>query len=342
MTNKALLLSALIGLVHAIAAFGQDTDYDFAPSPLDGLEVNLASASNELAQDIGYTSNRYANGASLVGLEATYLKPLLESRRAALPTDSSGLVDRGNFDYSVEAAPRILVGHEFANGIGFRTRYWQFDAEADPIREQDFDDDAEVIDLTSEMEAYTLDFEVTRKYDVGCWSLLPSLGLRHAAIANRFAGWRIDADEDDELFFNAQDIGRRMDGTGITAAIEGRKQTGRANISLVWNLRGSAVWGNNKANGANFDLDAYDDLDIDTDTDVVTSTDSDTLLIGEAQLGLEWAHQLQCGTVWIRGVAEYQTWGLGRHTLGRDFVADSLGQGDTDFFGGTVAAGISR
>ena len=111
------------------------------------------------------------------GVELTFLRADIHNNRAfRSPTDD----DRNlNFDYDVEASPRLWFGYEQCDGLGWRITWWEFNHAPDRVFAQSesgeeilslkFDDfefsSATTTDnllAASSLNLYTWDFEVTK------------------------------------------------------------------------------------------------------------------------------------------------------------------------------------
>jgi hypothetical protein len=145
------------------------------------------------------------------------------------------------------------------------------------------------------------------------WNVLGALGVRHAAIERAeslsaagvvdLGGGNIDVIAGNGL------SSRSFHGTGLTAALQGTKKARCRGFSWYWNLRGSLLWGDNDTfssssailSGAFGSANSFDQA---------LNIDSDTLFIGEAQLGLEWSRELACmpGRAFARAGVEAQYW----------------------------------
>jgi len=289
------------------------------------------------------------SGGNYAGIEATFLATNLTNNRVFFDDTFGGLSSDARFDYGFEAAPRVWVGREASNGWGIRGRYWQFDTEAhetlidalDPIN-----NDVDGGLFQSSVEAYTVDLEVTRRMQRRCWDLLGSLGVRHGAISHRYLGQELDVSDTDIDDNDIFALGRRIDGTGISGGVVGRRPVGSGNLTLFWSMRGSALWGDNKVSVLEVDVD-----DDDGDVGAADNRNNDMLYIGEAQLGLEVTHDVQClagARVFLRSAFEYQIWDLPTSTISGTSldtdpaVVDSLGQGDANLYGVAFSAGIVR
>lgn len=272
------------------------------------------------------------------GVEATYMMPVLEQGVIASP----GNMQFGEFDWGGEAAPRIWFAWQNECGIGFRGRYWQLDAEANPFEQIQFTPFTSIIEAHSQLEMYTVDFEVTRQFHHHCWTFLGSFGLRHASIAHQYI-FKSMQFNGPNAFNDVQLIGRRFDGTGVTFGLDMLRPIRETKFSFVCNARLSGMWGRNKV--ASLGLSAINGTVFNVDANVPPA-EEDGLFIGEVQIGVEAAHEFSScggGVAFLRLLYEGQTWSLNdNNNLPGTHPSDSLQRGYVDVRGVTIAAGLRR
>jgi hypothetical protein len=182
---------------------------------------------------------------------------------------------------------------------------------------------------TYAFRAYTIDLEITKQLDAGCWSFLGTFGARYARL------------EQDQTLVAAVPgsvlsafASNHTEGTGLTSALEARRALGDSNWSVFANVRGSVLWGSDYvAAGASVNTTAVAE----------DRANGDTLWIVEAQIGLEWSQPLKCicGTVFVRGAYEYQRW-TDTQAAVQDPISVAPPNSNVDFNGLAFAVGFSR
>jgi hypothetical protein len=290
--------------------------------------------------DTGCGSNCGPRHRWMAGVEATYLFADLDDELVDIDGQTI------DFERELEAAPRVWLGLYGPNGGGIRGRYWDYDSEASFADIQVDTDSQTAIGVlgASSLDASTYDIEVFRNMCLHGWDTTLALGARHAQIGYDFAGQQLDFQDDVTVDSSTTLLSRGFDGTGVTGAIERRRAIGcGGGLALYWNSRGSAVFGDNKASSLEVDSDVEVDASVDVDIDTDSSRESETLLIGELQVGLEMNRQLSCAnaSVIARAGFEYQIWKLENNDPLSD-PADVLGNEDLNLYGPTVSIGIMR
>jgi hypothetical protein len=296
-----------------------------------------------------------------VEAEAVFLRPNLTDSPITFtlndltPASNAVLTSGGADIEDVTVAPRITIGIHKEGTWGLRGRVFRLEAAA-----SGFDPIAGVGDVGgnsfSSLDMYTTDLELTKDACLGSWSLLGSLGVRHAAIErdeSLAAAGVVDLGGGFVDVIAGNGLGSRsFHGTGLTAALQGTRKAHCRGFSWFWNARGSVLWGDNNTfnstsailSGAFGSANSFNQA---------FNTESDTLFIGEAQLGLEWSHELACvpGRAFARAAVEGQYWeanegasfstsavGTGFESLGTVFAGQR--ELELDMFGAALAAGI--
>lgn len=270
------------------------------------------------------------------GVEATYLSLEMRAIEDGIPLD----IDAA---FGFEAAPRIWLQAENANGWGGQVRYWQYDAETtfagivSEVVTAGITTDLSV-DHAGLAELYAVDAEATRAFQYGGFDLTASLGGRHAAIG---------AEQSISFFllsgpslFEAGAFHRTDDfhGGGLTGSLAGVLPLGASPWSLFGSVRGSFLWGHEHRAAHNTIVAGG-----------TTQTVSAALLIDDAQLGIlelqaggQWEHPLAWnrGLVFARLAFEYQNWNTTATLPPGPFSGPSLL--DADLYGISVAVGLER
>lgn len=83
------------------------------------------------------------------------------------------VIDTDDVDFDYQAAPRLTLGYRFASGIGFRARYFDYDADAPAVF---FD----TVQASMNVDTYTVDMELFDTFRIGKkWSIELSGGVRY-------------------------------------------------------------------------------------------------------------------------------------------------------------------
>ena len=351
--------------------------------------VSNASSSNTAASNIGTSSGLMNGGAScddwdldgcgsccvsssacrkpwhvVLGVEATFLQPNVGDTGLLHLTPGGRLVTSRLADLDdYYAAPRVWLGVENCNGHGIRARYWDFDASAwdydtllIPIGLNAFD--TQTFDASSRLEAYTIDLEYTRRFQSHNWRMLGSIGVRHAKLdrAESLSGFTTDLLSGPTPLGVATQIlsERSISATGLTLGLEGTRPLRNWNINFFWNVRGSALWGDNRSNNISTMYIAPVGLGAGAvnAANVLLLDETDVLYILEFQTGVEWRHPLKCccAEMFARVAFEYQYWDA--EESGGDYLTqvvvdvDPINFGETrdmrvDFIGLAVSCGIA-
>jgi hypothetical protein len=262
------------------------------------------------------------------GVEATFLNPDLNSDGVTFQVeeidDSRNDVfsSQSNDVDSLYMSPRIWLGVQGC-AWGANLRYWHLQAGEgtyDPSIGafggwDDFDCGAADIGYftCSQLEAYTVDLEITRRFCLNdCW-MQAAVGVRHAEIEHNESITGI-ALTDEGLLDGFARANRQSRGTGILLGLYGRKPIFPCScVNWFYNVRWSAVWGPTQTAAETFAAVQSNDPDFTASAASVngayTNVD-DTLFIGEVQLGLEWNYALVCmpANAFFRVAVEYQRW----------------------------------
>jgi hypothetical protein len=269
----------------------------------------------------------------IAGVEATFLSPDLNSNGVSLDVEE---IDESRHDIcstlsndvdSVYVAPRIWLGVQGCKW-GTNLRYWHlqgaegaFDPSIGGLGTWD-DFDCGVPDFgfmtCSNLEAYTIDLELTRRFCLNHCAMQAAVGVRHAEIEHNEALWGL-ANTDEGLLTGFARANRLSRGTGLQFGLYGRRPIFPCScVHWFYNARWSALWGPTQTSVETFaSVQTNPDPNLSGSAASVngayTSVD-DTLFIGEIQLGLEWDYCLRCipANAFFRAAIEYQRWDGGQ------------------------------
>jgi hypothetical protein len=102
---------------------------------------------------------------------------------------------------------------------------------------------------SSSLKMHTVDLEGTRDFCLGNWEMFARFGVRNGSFEQHdrvstltFLDNLVEFDDYNQDAFALPDF----DGTGLTFSLAGARPLGR-HFSVFWNLRGSTLWGENRA-----------------------------------------------------------------------------------------------
>jgi hypothetical protein len=323
-------------------------DPEYEELPLESYEDFGSSCDNCVGDDLcndcqaDCDSCAYGCGGLSAGAEMTILN--------FHPDEDA---DEGLFglddDFNYEVAPRVWIGYEGSNDWGIRGRYWQYDAELNNSLYVETGETFVLANICQELDVYTVDIEITRRFCLGRTAMRSSIGARNGAI-RRGSSYGLGIIDDDGADEDATsliaDLIRVFDGTGLTFAFEANRPLLGTRLEAVVNARGSALWGDNEytaiAQGAEAVPDGAGNLDVELMTQDFGGEEHDTMWIGELQAGLQWTQPYQCfggGVLFVRSVFEAQWWAQPNIDI------EDLGTRPSErlaFYGMSVSAGFSH
>jgi len=211
----------------------------------------------------------------------------------------------------IYTGPRLTFGLQ-GDAWGLVGRYWQLDGSSiayDPIT--DFNGGLALPGVTAEerFNMYAFDIEAARPFVFLDTPMLFAFGARHAALEQDSILLATDSINGDTLSgFGA--AFRDFHGTGLTVAWGGwRPVWGSPSFNWVWNVRNSVLWGDVQS-VAEAQATAVGAGGLSYDTASSRFEHENDMYIGEAQLGVQWNHRLQClpACAFARVMGEYQYW----------------------------------
>jgi hypothetical protein len=220
-------------------------------------------------------------------------------------------------DYDLDAAFRVWIGRRSSEGLGWRITYWKFDDTA----EVQFNEPIREAALTSGLDLYTVDLELTRRGRICGWDIFSSVGVRIGGIETEEA-LRMDD--------NFGSFTQSFTGGGLTFSIGTEQGLGSSNWSVYGGFRGSLLYG-----VADFNASATVDQGIRFEGDLRGSVADQTVSVLELQLGLEHQRCTRFGLFFARVGVETQLWELPPVLLG-------LGDRNVGLLGPTFLVGLRR
>lgn len=292
--------------------FARQADASFVdefvePAGYCDSEENLCDSDYaSCGSSVGCNRRRVSNRASVrayVGFEATSLQPRFEQNIAFTTMEG----DNGTFesfsdtefDYDLEFAPRVWLGLDFSDGLGWRITWWEFDhepakASANPplntfgsINHPTFGGvdissttSTDTFSAASGLEAYTIDLEAIKRTSFSSWDLAVGGGIRYAHAEQSYLAQLRD---NTNTLRGEIDYRQSIEGIGPTLSL-GAYRSLSVSTGFFCNARGSVLFGDGESQ-----LTAGEDLDLSTPFTTTSITNRDDLLsIGDLQVGLRW------------------------------------------------------
>ncbi len=319
-----------------------------APCLLLGLTFGPATAQDARFMAAGYPAADPVGGWH-AGVEATFLRPhRADSGPITFQNDNVDLAFGALAELdSLEGAPRVWLGYR-GEAWGVRGRYWLYDANtAGTFQEIESDTVFRFASAMQLLSAKTADLEGTRCFCFGNWNGDLFFGARWAEIERNGLMNYNDIDLGTDLFDPSQQGSRSIaSGVGFTFGLDGRRPIGDWGLAMVFNARGSVLWGDRSS----YVYQTYAESGV-LAAQFQGADDTGTLWIAELQAGLEWSGPLRYvnAEVFTHLVFEYQFWNsvdqprlLSEQSInGTDMVVGSLGS-SVDFVGVAWAIGFRR
>lgn len=249
----------------------------------------------------------YRTCGLVAGVEATFLKPNIKGGDITMDGGYYAVRNQTLADFEeMQGAPRLWIGFENEDGLGIRTRYWDFAAGARGTdgflgTPPNFND-AGFGQATVELQTYTIDLEVYKHFKGDVWDIIATGGFRYGHRELSESLFAFDRADRVNAFSSLLD---QAGGAGLTGALELGRRLGDSNFELFGTTRGSVLWGNAQSrylgalsvNGAT----AYQSI---------LADDNATTTIFEFQLGLRWSRPVKClsAEVFSHLAFEYQVW----------------------------------
>jgi hypothetical protein len=289
---------------------------------------------------------------------ATVHRMDVDTHIANQPGDPSTTIDTSEDDvyHRFTYAPRISVGVQ-ADGWALIGRFWYL---SDSISSQSTGSAINASMTDDTLKAYTADIELMRDFWLGGSKVGLFLGARYGSFSAGQSISNVSADLSNPGVPNSAanaSTNFSFNGIGLTTGFQGRTPLFEgSSLSLLWGGRASVLWGEDErrvAVGALLD----DSSGTAATSDGGDETNHAIAYILEAQLGLEWRHELRWVPMaaYLRVAFEYQYWNLGDGSLSKSastspslpappapsLASASIGHVDADFIGLIVGAGLN-
>jgi hypothetical protein len=248
-------------------------------------------------------------------------------------------------DDSVSLSPRFWLHCQKCEwGLGVRAWYLS-DSEANftPLDQLQLNILGDYIQ--ERLEAGLIDGEVTYSWDCthghhlgicGGSSFQVGVGVRYGELETDTIAFG-SAILDDVLATTTAVARSEFDGLGVTSGFRGRKYLCKS-CSFYWNVRGSVLFGDLEGR-VQTTASAVGVGAAAAAINVAGARSEEELMLGEAQLGLQWEHELRCipACAFFRVAAEYQHW-----DFDSDLFAAATSDVDVATVPGTVATAVSN
>jgi hypothetical protein len=337
-SRSCLGATVILAIVHAAMA-----QAPIPPGPgevelstvrrLDALESEVASLRAARACSVPAECATAPGGCGACGMDGLYAgysflfaKPHFKESFQTTVFDGSGAMAMLPFSYDYDLTPRAWLGYTREDGLGVRTRYWQYDHAADPFQSSPYTVAAaqvvtvifpatimaippgDVLNVHDELETHTLDLEATQEINLSGFTLVASGGIRYAMMRQSTNATVTDAGVVEQSLAWQ----RLFEGVGPVVAVEVERPVGNCGLAFIGSFRGALLYGDK-----NLDRVAINALD--EGIPVATMHDAKEVLgIGEIELGVQWTRRLPFGrNLFVRGTYEGQLWSdSGTPTLG--------------------------
>ena len=237
------------------------------------------------------------------GFEATYVKPHFGNNVAFTVREGDGSSNESfsdtQFDYDLKFTPRVFLGWEYQNGIGLRATWWSYDHGAnttsaspnangfgriDPAPFEGIDISTTIptdtISATTDLVAYSIDLEVTKKVSFCNWDLGVAGGVRYAYTEQSYFS---ELRNTNNALRGQINYTHSLEGFGPTISLDAFRPL-NSQMGVFCKARGSLLYGDGQSS-----LAAGENLDLTSSFNTTrVSSRSDLLPIGEIQVGLRW------------------------------------------------------
>lgn len=180
------------------------------------------------------------NSRLSAGASVTFLQSRFSGNLAFTQSESDNLAfDRINdrsFSYDLDAGYRFWLDWSATPDLDFRVTYWQFDQRSDEISASpaanglglitaprigliDLSTDiaTDVFRASQSIDAHTIDLEVRKHIDFGCWQLTGTSGLRIASLTQDYSGTLVNVAGATRGNLNTSN---QLDGIGPSVGLE--------------------------------------------------------------------------------------------------------------------------
>jgi hypothetical protein len=254
------------------------------------------------------------------GCEALFAKPHLKESFKAINIDVTTGQQLIGFSHGYDLSPRVWLGYQSADGLGVRTRYWQYDHGAptltlasgpfNAVSAQAItvifpgviasDAPGQLLTVTNGLAVQTIDLEATQALAIGSVEGRVGVGLRYAKLRQTFVAAILDAGVPDQLLSTE----REFEGFGPFLSADFRRPLGCTGFSGLVVVSGGVFFGNKSMfRFVDNNLDDPEMLPI-----IVVDQVDEVTGMGEMSFGLEWTGCTRWGQFFARGMYGAQLW----------------------------------
>lgn len=263
--------------------------------------------------------------------EYLLLTPELENSTAFKVDAGTTLGRNVDYDYDPASSGRISLGWiKPTSDLGFRTRYWHFDASSENVKGNDSNgliavdaisiivgggiDDVDNVVVSHDLTTHVLDLEVIKRHS----NATSSAGVRFISFDQGY-----NAYDDDEGLLSSS---LKYTGIGPTCSYETAAQIGESNFFLFGSARASAFVGERELSSNN--------VDTVNGGGAFTSDTTEVAYNADIKFGVEWRPEsYKDRGLYTRAGIELQHWG----NIGN--LADDAPNNIDDTIGGSTTRG---
>jgi hypothetical protein len=291
---------------------------------------------------------------------------------------TSAMTSTPNLGYDATFAPRLSLTVAGESGLGLRTNWWHFDEDSHVVAAVNRDSTLntlittpqlvgvpgftspgsvarkfhvfeDAITASSHLGTHVWDWEVTKELHLSRWWLGLAGGVRYAYLTEGYQALRVNSGSGTSgtskvVVLADTDLvqtGHNFSGAGPTAALETRYPLGDSGFSLYGLGRGSVLFGRNRTQSFQVNIESQQTIPKKGATVTSSSTTTfrganghnDVLTLVDLEIGLEWSRQIGHARFFL------QTGLVG--SLWADAGNATSDRGDFWFFGMNLTAGIS-
>ena len=294
----------------------------------------------------------------VAGTEVTFLAPSFRGSSVSTTlTDGVGTTynaasnnSYNNFTY----APRLWLGKQ-GECWGFMTRFWYLSDSNAVINPYGANGLNNGLSSFNRLKAYTIDLEAQRMFtqcDGGRCFL--TFGARYASLTSSSLYNPVATLAGPDFVSASAGTSGCFNGMGLTTAFYGYKPICCSDFSVFYSVRNSIIFGNSESQ-ATTSAAAANGLGSTATVNSAIANGSNTMYIGEIQLGVQWNHQFKCLPMngFFRIAGEYQVWDVANSTSANSVSVAGIaptttasatahsGNMDLSFLGFAVATGCT-
>ena len=289
---------------------------------LDALKAQLCQASSGACSKQRCCRCKNCGGIS-AGASLFFAKPhMKESFQATIIDFATSTLSLIPFDYDYDVSPRVWLGYEGKNGLGVRTRYWQYDHDANPCSVTagpttfpgvssvsvifpaaiSTCGPGDILTVGSGLEVHLLDVGGTVRLDIANTQVLASVGVRYASMDQSFHSVATKG----PVPLGSLNWTRTFEDVGLEMGADIRRRLGNTALTFVGSGRGSLVFEEKEIRRTTLGDITPSPSAV---PPVVVLDDADEVSgIFELLAGLAWERKTKFGRLFAQGTYETQLW----------------------------------